>query len=254
MNPGILLKTVTPSNREALGIFCIKNRKAKGYLAKGAWYDRHYEAGLRILIAEDDKGKQLGFIEFVPAEKAWRPVLAPGYLFIHCIMVYGKKERQKGVGSALIQACETRALKDGKQGICTFSSQGAWLAGAQLFEKNGYSQAGESGRFELWYKPLRKTADQPSFRDRSGELAKYQGWHLLYSDQCPWHEKSVTDLMDEARDRGIDLKVRRLDNPQEAQEAPFGYGTFGLIYNGKLLADHYISRTRFQNILKKNGL
>lgn len=33
--------------------------------------------------------------------------------------------------------------------------------------------------------------------------------------------------------------------------APSIYATFNLINNGKLLADHYISLTRFNNIIKK---
>jgi hypothetical protein len=32
-----------------------------------------------------------------------------------------------------------------------------------------------------------------------------------------------------------------------------GYGTFGLIKDGVLLEDHYLSRTRFETILKKFG-
>jgi hypothetical protein len=30
-----------------------------------------------------------------------------------------------------------------------------------------------------------------------------------------------------------------------------GYGTFGLIKDGVLLEDHYLSRTRFETLLKK---
>jgi hypothetical protein len=53
-------------------------------------------------------------------------------------------------------------------------------------------------------------------------------------------------------DNGITLTVKKLATPKEAQKAPSGFGTFSLIKDGKLLADHYISRTRFENILKQN--
>ena len=77
------------------------------------------------------------------------------------------------------------------------------------------------------------------------------GWHLLYADQCPWYEKSVFALLNTAHEHGIHLKVHKISTAQEAKNAPSGYGVFNLLKNGKLLEDHYISATRFRNILKK---
>jgi hypothetical protein len=54
-----------------------------------------------------------------------------------------------------------------------------------------------------------------------------------------------------ASDYGIEMKVTKLLTPEEARNAPSGFGTFSLIKDGKLLEDHYLSRTRFENILKK---
>ncbi|MDB4271052.1 YoaP domain-containing protein, partial [bacterium] len=83
---------------------------------------------------------------------------------------------------------------------------------------------------------------------------KYKGWHLVYADQCPWHEKSVFALLNTALDYGIDLNVTKLNNANEAKEAPSGYGVFSLLHNGRLIEDHYLSATRFRNILKKELL
>ncbi|MFH1946061.1 MAG: hypothetical protein ABIJ35_02505 [Acidobacteriota bacterium] len=41
------------------------------------------------------------------------------------------------------------------------------------------------------------------------------------------------------------------DNISDAQKGPSLYGVFNLIYDGILLADRYISTTRFQNIINK---
>ncbi|MEZ5197460.1 MAG: YoaP domain-containing protein [Bacteroidales bacterium] len=54
-----------------------------------------------------------------------------------------------------------------------------------------------------------------------------------------------------AKEYGLDLQVTILKTAKEAQEAPSGYGTYSLVYKGKLLSDHYISNTRFKNILNK---
>jgi hypothetical protein len=45
--------------------------------------------------------------------------------------------------------------------------------------------------------------------------------------------------------------IIELTTADQAQKAPSLYGIFNLIYNGKLLADRYISTTRFLNIVKK---
>ena len=73
----------------------------------------------------------------------------------------------------------------------------------------------------------------------------------MYAHQCPWHIKSVTDLTESAARHGIDLKCHEITTANQAQHVPGGYGTFSLIKDGVVLADHYISKTRFENILKK---
>jgi hypothetical protein len=45
--------------------------------------------------------------------------------------------------------------------------------------------------------------------------------------------------------------VIKLVTPREAQNAPSGFGTFALLKDGKLLGDHYLSRTRFENIIRQ---
>ena len=92
---------------------------------------------------------------------------------------------------------------------------------------------------------------RPKFYAWEKEADRYRGWHLLYADQCPWHDKSAQTLAEVALDYDIDLEVKRLTSPQSAQHVPCGYGTFALIHDGKVVSDHYISATRFKNILKQ---
>ena len=95
------------------------------------------------------------------------------------------------------------------------------------------------------------TAPDPKLLDWTAQQKKYQGWHLLYADQCPWHQKSVEALLNTAMDYDIELKVTELKTVQEAKKAPSGFGVFSLLHDGKLVEDHYLSATRFRNILKK---
>jgi len=38
---------------------------------------------------------------------------------------------------------------------------------------------------------------------------------------------------------------------KEAQESPCPFGTFCILYDGKVIAEHPISNTRFMNIMNK---
>ena len=247
----INLLEVTPQNVDDYGVFCIKDKKAPGYAEKVNWMRKKLNSGVKLLIIADEQGKQLGFVEYSPAESCWRAVDAPGYLFVQCIYIARKASRDQKLGSRLLKAIEEDARTLGKKGICTLASDGPWMANKALFEKNGFTQADSRGRFELLYKPLDKESPPPTFFDWTAALEEHQGWHLLYADQCPWHEKSVTAISNVAREQGEPLQVTHLNSPKEAQKGPSGFGTFALIKDGKLLADHYLSATRFKNILKK---
>ena len=74
---------------------------------------------------------------------------------------------------------------------------------------------------------------------------------MVYAPQCPMIPKSVNDLRDMAAEHGIELQVTVLESAAEAQRAPSFYGVFNLIWNGRLLSDHYVSRGRFKNLLKQ---
>ena len=74
---------------------------------------------------------------------------------------------------------------------------------------------------------------------------------MVYADQCPWHEKSVAAILEVAMDYEIEIKITKIKTGKEAKKAPSGFGVFNLLYDGILVEDHYISATRFKNILKK---
>ena len=247
----VRLIEVTPENVEDYGVFCAKNKNAPGYVEKIAWMRNKLNRGVKLQILADEKGKQLGFVEYCPAETAWRAIEARNYLFIQCIYVARKPNRFQNLGSLLVLAVEKDARNSGKAGVCVLTSDGPWIANRSLFEKNEYQEAANRGRFELMYKAFDKETPAPQFIDWTQSLEQHEGWHLLYADQCPWHLKSVIAITDVAREQGVPLQVTHLNDPKEAQQGPSGYGTFALIKDGKLLADHYLSATRFKNILKE---
>jgi hypothetical protein len=130
------------------------------------------------------------------------------------------------------------------------SSEGTWIANKSLYVKNNFIVADKLGRFELMVKSFDNNKNIPRLIDWTKQQSKYKGWNLVYADQCPWHEKSAADLKQSALEHGIDLKVKKLRTAKEAQNAPSGFGTYSLVKDGRLLGDHYLSRTRFENIVR----
>jgi hypothetical protein len=146
-------------------------------------------------------------------------------------------------------------IKDAKSqnmsGICVMTSEGSWIANKSICEKAGFTQVDKRGRFELLSYTWNTETSEPKLIDWTQQQQRYKGWHLVYADQCPWHEKSVEALLHVAMDFGIDLNITKLKTAEQAKEAPSGFGVFSLLYNGRLLEDHYLSAKRFKNILKK---
>ena len=241
---------LTLENIEEHSFFCIKNTKEPGFHAKLEWFTHRQKEGLKLKVIYANDGKQVGFIEYVPAEYAWRPVEANGWLFIQCIMVYPNKYRNTGAASALINEAIRDAKKTDKNGVCTMTSLGPWIATKKLFTKMGFDKVDRGGRFELMAQQLKETSVVPKLINWENNLSRYKGWHLQYADQCPWHEKGVQALIKSASERGIELKVKKVESSKEAKQMPSGFGVFALVHDGKLLEDHYISKRRFETIIE----
>ena len=242
---------VNPGNVEKETLYCIKDLMNPGFKCKKLWFTARYEEGLRMKILKAQDGKMIGFIEYLPIEYAWRPIKGSNLLFIHCMYIYPNKNKKLGYGSLLIDIVEKQARESGMSGICTVASKGAWMADKRIFEKNGFIEVDHKDRFELMCKIFDVHTNTPTFIDWTANQAGYSGWHLIYADQCPWHDKAVKALKETAEEFNIELSTKKLTAKEEAKNGPSGYGVFGLLHDGKLLADHYISATRFKNILKQ---
>jgi hypothetical protein len=248
---GISLETVGPHNLTECGIGCVTNPRHEGFAPKVAWLRKRFEEGLRFLLFRDADGRPLAFLEYVPGEYAWRPVDAPGWLFVQCLWVYPRGQKVGGLGTRLIRACLAEARRAGKIGVAAMVSEGPWMAGRQVFERSEFERVAQADRFELLVRKLGR-GRLPAFRDVEAHRSTDGGLHLVYSAQCPYLPKSVHDLRAVADEHGVALRVTELDTPEKAQRAPSFYGVFSLLWNGRLLSDHYVSATRFRSILLKH--
>jgi hypothetical protein len=228
---------------------CFINPKHEFYDKKVDWLKKQFQNGLKIqLLYIENEKRPVGFIEYCPGEFCWRPVDAKGYLFIHCLWTNGKKYQHRGLGTLLIKEAE-KDVKD-KLGIAVVTSDKSFMTHREIFFKNGYNVISESGKEQLMVKQFKK-GPLPVINNREHELMKFKGLTIVYSRQCPWVARFIEEVKPILEKENLNPRIIELKTPEQAQKAPSLYGVFNLIYNSKLLADRYISTTRFMNIVKK---
>ncbi len=231
------------------GVICFINPKHDSYHHKIDWLKKRFAEGLKIkLLYLEGEKKPAGFIEYVPGENCWRAVNAKGYLFIHCLWINGNKHKNRGLGRMLLEAAGEDAA--GTAGMAVVTSDGSFMANRDVFIGNGYSVADESGMEQLLVKQFKK-GPLPSINDWESELAKIKKFTMVYSKQCPWVARFIDEVKPILEKEKLEVAFKELTTPAEAQKGPSLYGTFSLIKDGRLLADRYISTTRFLNIVKK---
>lgn len=229
---------------------CFINPKHQFYPKKIEWLKGQFKNGLKIkLLYLAGEKRPIGFIEYLPGESCWRSVSAKGYMFIHCLWINGKKYHHQGLGSLLVREVEKDAK--GMFGVTAVVSDESFMAKKNIFIKNGYEIISLSGKEQLIVKKFKKS-HLPSINDFETELKKYKkGLIIIYSKQCPWVARFMEEIKPILEERRLNPRIIELTNPAEAQRAPSLYSVFNLIYDGRILADRYISTTRFLNIIKK---
>ena len=232
-----------------------KNIKQEGYKRKTDWLKKRFKEEMKAKILQSAQDGSVGMIEYVPGEHAWRAVEAKGYMFIHCLFIMPKKLKGKGYGSLLVEECIKDAKRKKMHGVAVVTRKGTWMASKELFLKKGFEIVDTAPPdFELLAKKFKKSAPSPRFKgDWDKRLRKYdKGLTIIRSDQCPYAAKAVREISETAeKTYNIKPRVVELTTSRQAQRAPSPFGVFSIILDGKLVADHPISNTRFVNIMNK---
>ncbi len=238
------------------GVCGYKDIKREGYSEKIEWLKDRFPEGMKIKTLYSDENGNQGMIEYIPGEYCWRPVEASGYMFIHCIFVGFKRAyKGKGYGTLLVEECLKDTEKGNMQGVAVVTHKGSFMAGKEIFVKNGFEVVDKaSPDFELLVKKFNEKAPSPKFKEDWGKkISQYsKGLTIIRADQCPYTVKNVREISETAvKVYNIKPNIIELKNCQEAQNSPCPFGTFCIVYNGKVVADTPISNTRFKNIMNK---
>lgn len=245
--------TITKNNLNNYPPRCFLKPDNPGQLQKNAWVSDRLSEGMRIKLLYLEN-KLVGYIEYIPGTYAWRAVDAKKYLFIHCIWMNPNKNKHKGYGSMLIQEALNDAIDQHLNGVAVVTSEGPFMVGKEVFIHNDFTVvATAQPSYTLLMKQTEST-EPPSFMDYKKQLSTYKGLHIIYSHQCPWVSRSIPEMQEIATEKNIPITFHEITTAQQAQQAPSLYATFTFIKDGSILSEHYISTTRFKNILKKQKL
>ena len=108
---------ITKDNIGREHICCAMSGKQS--VVKKEWLKQRFEEGL-VFYRSEERGKC--FIEYIPAENAWVPMEAPGYLYINCLWVSGSMKGH-GYSNDLLDECIRDAKNQGRKGLCILSSE-----------------------------------------------------------------------------------------------------------------------------------
>lgn len=221
---------------------------------KKAWLKERFKDGL-VFKKLNERGKV--FIEYIPAEKAWCPIEADGYMHINCFWVSGQYKGQ-GIANQLLEQCIADAKAKGKLGLTVLSSpkKMPFLSDPKYLKYKGFIVADTANPYyELLYLPFVENVPVPNFKI-CAKQAKIdeKGIVLNYSNQCPHAEKYAHIIKAIAEQRGTTVRLNKTKTKEQAQNASSPFTTYSFYYNGKFVTNEILSEKKFINFLDEHGL
>jgi len=247
---------VNENNIDREHICCaITDKKGENCVAsKKEWMRERFSDGL-VFKKLDARGKV--FIEYIPAERAWAPINADGYMYINCLWVSGKYQGQ-GYANALLDQCIADSKAKGKDGLVILSSdrKRPFLSDPRFLKHKGFAVCDRAEPyFQLLYLPFRDGVMTPRFKDccRAGRIGE-KGLALYYTNQCPFTDKYAPLIAGIARDRGAAFSLHKIESMEAAQNAHSPFTTYSFFYDGTFVTNEIFSEKKFSKYLEKKGL
>ena len=235
---------ITKDNIDKEHICCAMSGKQSNL--KKEWMKQRFDEGL-VFYRSEERGKC--FIEYIPAEYAWVPIEAEGYIYIDCLWIAGSMKGH-GYSNDLLNECIGDAKTQGKKGICILSSDGRkkeFLSDPKYMAYKGFTVADRSDTgITLMYLPFDITVEPPRFKP----CAKHpkmdeSGFVLYYTDQCPFTYYWVPRVEEAAKEHNIPLKVIHITDKAAAQSLPAPVTTYALFRDGEFLTQAIQSDKKF---------
>lgn len=244
---------LTLENLEKEHICCaISNNNDIQAASKKAWLQERIKEGL-VFLKSAERGKC--FIEYIPAENAWCPIVADGYMHINCFWVSGSFKGH-GYANDLLNACIADAKAQGKHGIAVISTskKQPFLSDPKYLSYKGFKVADRANpNFTLMYLPFGDSAPVPQFKEtaKNPHIEK-RGVVVFYTHGCPFPAKYVPIVEKVAKDRGIPFESILIDGKEKAQNAPVAWTNYAVFMNGEYITNEILNEKKFLDLFVKN--
>lgn len=242
---------LTKDNIENEHICCaISNNKDIQVQSKKSWLKNCFDDGL-VFLKSTERGKC--FIEYIPAENAWIPIVANEYMYINCMWVSGSL-KGNGYSTDLLNACIEDSKSKGKKGICISSAKKKkpFLADPKFLKYKGFEVCDESQNgIQLWHLAFDENQCLPQFKEcAKNPKVEEEGYVLYYTSQCPFNAKYVPMVEEMAKERGVEFKVIHLETREAAQSAPTPVTTYALFCDGQYVTNEPMNGKKFLKLLE----
>ena len=243
---------VTRENIEKEHICCaISNNKDVQVISKKAWLTECFDEGL-VFLKSTERGKC--FIEYIPAENAWNPIDADGYMYIDCLWVAGSF-KGNGYSTDLLNACIEDSKNKGKKGLCILAAakKKPFLADPKFLKYKGFSVCDEAENgIQLWCLPFDQNEPLPKFKECARKPhINDSGYVLYYTSQCPFNAKYVPVLEEVAKEQNVEFKAIHIKSKEMAQNAPTPITTYALFCDGEYISNEQMNDKKFLKLLGK---
>jgi predicted N-acetyltransferase YhbS len=161
---------------------------------KKIYLQKMLKEGAKAKIAYENKNP-VGFIEYYPVEITNLEIVGKDIMTIWCMDV---KEKGKGIGGKLIEACLKDSKDLGRKGVAVTCWDPIWMP-RKIFEKHGFVEVGKAvGNGVVLFKKFQEV-ENPVWigrgRNYETQLLKDKVViDLFHSDRCPIHWRNTALL------------------------------------------------------------
>ena len=232
---------LTKENIDKEHLCCATSNKL-GTASKRAWLKQQLDQGLYFLKG-DVSGKV--FIEAMPVEKAWLPIIGNNYMIIDCFWVSGKYQGC-GFGKELLAKLIDQAKAEGKSGLAAITSakKMPFLSDPVFLKANGFVLADSWAPFELAALPF---DDQPLPAFNCSKAP--EGLCLYYTAQCPFTAQYAPLFKKIADENNIPMTLIHIDTLEKAKACPSPVTTYALFKDGCFVTNEIYSEKKIKSFL-----
>lgn len=210
------------------------------------WLLDRFKEGMVIIKMDTPKE---AFIEYIPAEQAWKPIYAPGFTFINHVFVEEDNPKQ-WLKSELLQTAETNNSKS--NGMVIVLENQYFNRHRDFYLQRGYLEHAHILGFTMLVKKFRLEVPFPSFTlpitEKTNPLNPH-GITISYADQSAFVNYYIHEMKIIFEDMGFDVILHKVHTPEEARESGSPYGTFGVFMDGHYLTHKLLNRQGIEKLI-----